>query len=347
MTLELLQNIWFILFFVLIIVYAILDGFDLGIGFWSLFERDRDRRGHYMDIIAPVWDGNEVWLLTAGGALFAAFPFVYATVFSGFYLAMMLLLAALMFRAVSFEFRNKVAAPKWQTAWDVAFGLGSLIPSLLYGVAVGNILRGLPVERDAAGFIWKGSFFDLLNPFALLIGAMTLAMFATHGALYVAHKANGDAGKRAVRYVLPAYFAWVILWVAGMATVPFVAPHLLEQASKSGLGWFFLVISVASLIAIPLFHRAARYGSGFVASSFAIASQTALAAKGLYPKLVPSLLDFAGASLTIHNASSSRLTLLVMLVIAAIGVPIVLAYTAFIYRTFKGKVRPGEFYGSH
>lgn len=347
MDLAMLQGTWFVLFVVLIVGYAVLDGFDLGVGALALLERDGSRRGQHMDVIAPVWDGNEVWLLTAGGALFAAFPPVYATVFSGFYLAFVLLLAALMFRAVSFEFRHKVASPGWRRAWDLAFGIGSLVPALLYGVAVGNVLRGLPIEKTAEGFLWRGSFLGLLNPYALLVGAMVLAMFLTHGATYLAHKAQGEVGQVAARRVTGFWLAWLVLWVlATMATIV-VAPHLLEGVMGRPAWWLLIGVAVAAMALIPTWNRTGRHGAAFLASCAAIAAQTGLAAVSLYPRLVPSSLDLEGASMTIHNASSTERTLWTMLVIAAIGLPLVLAYTAFIYRVFKGKVRPGEFYAGH
>ncbi|MCL5030614.1 MAG: cytochrome d ubiquinol oxidase subunit II, partial [Bacteroidetes bacterium] len=170
---------WFLLVGVLIIGYAILDGFDLGVGVIHLFTKDEIEKRIEMNAIGPVWDGNEVWLLTGGGALFAAFPIVYATVFSGFYIAFMLLLTALIFRAVSFEFRGKVNSSGWKKLWDLAFGLGSLLPSILFGVAIGNILRGIPINEQGN---FTGSFIDLLNPYSILIGLLSLAMFIMHGA---------------------------------------------------------------------------------------------------------------------------------------------------------------------
>ena len=348
MDLVTLQGTWFLLFGVLLIGYAILDGFDLGVGMLSLFERDPARRGQHMDVIAPVWDGNEVWLLTAGGALFAAFPPVYATVFSGFYLAFMLLLAALIFRAVSFEFRHKVDSPAWRSRWDWSFGLGSLVPALLYGVAVGNVLAGLPIARDASGgFLWQGSFLGLLNPYALLVGVTGLAMFLTHGALYLAFKADGVVAERSGRLAPRLWIAWVALWVLATMASVLVSPWLFAGMLGNPLFYLLLALALASMVAIPVWSRSGGHGKAFLASSTAIAAQTGLAGLSLFPRLVPSSIDLEGASMTIHNASSSVRTLTVMLVIAGVGMPIVIGYTAFIYRVFKGRISPGQFYGAH
>src|SRR5512147_1077494 len=172
-----LNTVWFLLIGVLLTGYAILDGFDLGVGVLHLFARDEEERRLHINAIGPVWDGNEVWLLTGGGALFAAFPVVYATVFSGFYLALMLLLVALILRAVSMEFRSKVDSPGWKKVWDWAFGIGSLLPAILFGVAFGNVLRGIPINEQG---LFTGSFLELLNPYAILIGLLSLALFTMH-----------------------------------------------------------------------------------------------------------------------------------------------------------------------
>jgi cytochrome d ubiquinol oxidase subunit II len=347
MDLATLQVIWFLLFGVLIIGYAILDGFDLGIGALSLFVRDPRQRGQHMDVIAPVWDGNEVWLLTGGGALFAAFPPVYATVFSGFYIAFMLLLAALIFRAVSFEFRHKIDSPGWRSFWDYAFGLGSLVPALLYGVAVGNVLHGLPVTKDATGFVWQGTFLGLLNPYALLVGVTGLAMFLTHGALYLAFKADGPVAQRAGRWAPRLWIAWVALWALSTMATVLVSSWLLVGLLRNPLFFLLLGLALASLVAIPVWARSGSFGKAFLASSTAIAAQIGLVGLSLFPRLVPSSLDLEGASMTITNASSTQPTLTAMLVIALIGMPLVIGYTFFIYRVFKGRVAPGEFYGNH
>jgi cytochrome d ubiquinol oxidase subunit II len=340
MSLELLQIVWFLLFFVLVAGYAILDGFDLGAGVLSLFTRDDGERRVIVNAVAPVWDGNEVWLLTGGGALFAAFPPVYATVFSGFYLALMLVLLGLILRAVSMEFRGKVDDPGWRRLWDVAFGVGSLLPALLFGVAVGNLLRGLPLATvtDAVGtrVEFAGSFFGLLNPFSLLVGLAGLAMMVTQGALWLGLKADGPLRERATRWTGVAWLAWVVCGTLAAVVAFFDTPALLPTAAGRPLFWVFLVLMLAALAVVPAWRRA-RPGLAFLASSTAVAAQVGVGAATIFPNLVPSRTD-AALSLTLANASSTRGTLSTMLVIALIGVPIVLVYTAVIYRAFRGKV---------
>lgn len=338
MELQVLQVIWFGLFGVLVIGYAILDGFDLGVGALSLFAKTEDERAIHMASIAPVWDGNEVWLLTAGGALFAAFPEVYATVFSGFYLAFMLLLAALIFRAVSFEFRNAVDSSGWRRVWDWAFGLGSLVPALLYGVAVGNILAGLPINEAGD---YTGTFLGLLNPYALLIGVVGLAMFLTHGALYLAMKTEGDLRERFVKWGVRGWMVWVFLYVVATAVSLVVHPALFEGLMGNPIFWVLVVLTLGSLAVIPVLAVSKTFVA-FLASSTSIAGMTGLGLLSLFPNLVPSTLNPAW-SLSIHD-SSTRLTLLVMLVIALIGMPLVIGYQFYIYRVFRGKVTAADGY---
>ena len=327
-----LNTIWFLLVAVLIAGYAVLDGFDLGAGTLHLFLGGETERRTVMNACGPVWDGNEVWLLAGGGALFAAFPPVYATVFSGFYLALTLLLVALIFRAVSFEFRGKVDAPGWRRTWDLAFGLGSAVPALLFGVAVGNVLRG--VALDASGV--STTLVGLLNPYALLIGVLGLAMFVLHGATYLALKTDGALRERMGRTAAFAWVAFIALYAVATVASWFVSPFLFEGWFGNPLTWIFFVLLLAACIAGPLAVRAGAFGRAFLASATATASVIALAAVGLFPRLVPVRADLA-RSLTIYNASSSQHTLAVMLVIALVGMPLVILYTAFIYRAFRGK----------
>ena len=333
-----LNTVWFLLIGMLIAGYAILDGFDFGVGILSLFARNEKERRIHFNAIGPVWDGNEVWLITGGGALFAAFPAVYATVFSGFYLALMLVLTALIFRAVSFEFRNKVNSARWRRAWDWAFGLGSLFPALLFGVALGNILRGVPVDADGQ---YLGSFLDLLNPYAVGMGILSVVLFTMHGAIYLAMKTEGKLRARCQSRATILWMGVVILYVAMTLWSWLASPLLFARTFENAASFALFILLIGSAVILPIAARARRFGYAFLLSSAFIASMFGHAALGLYPRLVPSSIDPAFA-LTIYNSSSSAMTLQTMLVIALIGVPIVVAYTIFIHRVFRGKVEIAE-----
>jgi cytochrome d ubiquinol oxidase subunit II len=329
-----LQTTWFLLIGVLLVGYAILDGFDLGVGILHLFvaKNDRERRV-LMNSIGPVWDGNEVWLLTGGGAIFAAFPKVYATVFSGFYLALMLLLVALILRAVSLEFRSKVESPVWRSAWDFAFSLGSVLPALLFGVAVGNVLRGVPISLDGE---FAGTFLGLLNPFALCVGLLSTAMFVMQGASWLSFRTEGELRTRALAVAKNSWLVFVVLWIAATVFSRFAAPHLWQNYANP-LTWIAPLAFVVFAAAYPLAVRAGAGKRMFTFSSLAIAALIGIMGQALFPYMVPALGDPA-SGLTIQNASSTPLTLKVMLAIALIGMPFVLAYTVFIYRNFMGPV---------
>jgi cytochrome d ubiquinol oxidase subunit II len=333
-----LQIVWFLLFGLLITGYAILDGFDLGIGVISLFRKDHEQRRLMINAIAPVWDGNEVWLITAGGALFAAFPIVYATTFSSFYLAMMLVLLGLIFRAVSMEFRGKIHSATWRTIWDRGFGIGSLLPALLFGVAVGNIMRGLPLDETG---LFTGNFLSLLHPYALLIGLLGLAMFVCQGAIYMGMKCDGELREDMRKWASRAWMVWVVLYVAATIATFFAASFLFDGVMATPVTWIAFIALLGALVYMPIAVGSDQMGRAFIASSTAIAAMISLVGVALYPRLVPSLTDLA-YSLTIANSSSTPRTLTTMLVIALLGMPLVLAYTFFIYRTFKGKVEITE-----
>ena len=329
-----LNLIWFVLVALLLTGYAILDGFDLGVGILSLFTQDNHQKRIYLNAIGPVWDGNEVWLLAAGGALFAAFPIVYATVFSGFYLAMMLLLFALIVRAVALEFRGKVDSLRWRRIWDWGFGLGSLLPALLLGIAFGNILRGVPLER---GGVYAGSFLSLLNPYALAVGLLTASLCVMHGAIYLTLKTEGSLRHKLGRWAASTWILVVSLY--GLITVStfLAAPHLVEGMFLNPLTWIFLLVGFAAAAVTRVALKSLRHRRAFLASSTFIGALLGLSGVGLFPRLVPSSIDLQ-YSLTVYNAASSQSALKVMLVIALIGMPVVVGYTVFIYRVFRGKV---------
>jgi cytochrome bd ubiquinol oxidase subunit II len=231
-----LNTIWFWLICMLIVGYAILDGFDFGVGVLSLFGRDnRERRIHF-NAIGPVWDGNEVWMIAAGGALFAAFPIVYATVFSGFYLALMIVLVALIFRAISFEFRNKVDSPAWRRVWDWAFGLGSLLPSILFGVAIGNILHGVPIDASENYF---GTFLGLLNPYSIGVGALSLVLFTMHGAIYLVAKSDGGLRDRCQRWASYLWMGYVTLYIIMTLWTWITSPFLFDKSRGNPLFYVY------------------------------------------------------------------------------------------------------------
>lgn len=328
-----LNIIWFLLVGVLIIVYAVLDGFDLGVGVLYLFRKNENEKRIYLNSIGPVWDGNEVWLLAGGGSIFAAFPFVYATVFSGFYIALYLLLLALVFRAISFEFRGRIDSPGWKKFWDWSFGLGSLLPAVLLGVAFGNILNGIPVD-GAKNF--TGNFLTLLNPFSIMVGVLSLAMFIMHGSIYLIHKTEGELQNTNIKLAKKLWLVFVILYVLSTIAAIFNSPFLFKGLLENIIWWILLILFIVSVLSVRIFLNKNNFKLSFLFSSLVIATVIGLAAVGLFPNLVPSSLD-PNFSLTITNASSTEKTLTTMLIIALIGMPFVAVYTIIMYKIFKGK----------
>lgn len=331
-----LAVIWFGLEGVLLMGYAILDGFDLGVGILHPFvpRTDRERRVA-INAIGPVWDGNEVWLVTFGGALFAAFPEAYATVFSGFYTAFMLLLAALIARAVSMEFRSKVEGDGWRRFWDWAFFGGSAAATLLFGVAVGNAMVGMPL--DAAGN-FTGTLLDQLAPYPILVGLMTVALFAMHGGLYLYLKTEGEFQQRLRDWL---WRSWGIFLVLYMLTTMYTLA-LVPRATANFERWpWAALVVVVGVLAVANIPRALHWGrpfQAFASSCAVIATLVMLFGLALYPNLVTASNDPA-YSVTIFSAASSPKTLTIMLIIAIIGMPFVLAYSSIIYWAFRGKVR--------
>lgn len=330
-----LNTIWFVLVGVLFTGYAMLDGFDLGVGALHLFTKTDEERRLMLNSIGPVWDGNEVWLVTGGGALFAAFPEVYATVFSGFYLAFMLLLVALIFRAVAIEFRSKQPMRWWRQMWDTGFAVGSVGAALLIGVAMGNIVWGVPLDEHHE---FAGTFLKLLHPYPLLLGVTTVALFAMHGAIYAVMKTEGELHEKLRAWVNRCIIYFVICYATvTMATLLYV-PHMTEVIKAHPL---LFLVALLNMLAIANIPREIHHGNdfrAFLSSCAAMLALMALFGLGLYPNLVLSRPN-PEHSLNIQNAASSQKTLGIMFTIALIGVPIVLTYTVCIYRIFRGKVR--------
>ncbi|ACF13395.1 cytochrome d ubiquinol oxidase, subunit II [Chloroherpeton thalassium ATCC 35110] len=349
-----LNTIWYLLIGVLLIGYAILDGFDLGVGALHLLAKDDNERRLLLNSIGPVWDGNEVWLITGGGALFAAFPHAYATAFSGFYLAFMLLLVSLISRAVSIEFRSKRESQAWRNFWDYSFSIGSVLSAILFGVAIGNMVAGIKIGSDME---YAGTFFDLLTPYTVLAGVFNLALFTMHGAIYLFVKTEGDLQERVKGWAMRAFFVFLALYVIVTAATLYMKPemianfsfgkiqpatgsaHELIQSNQVVISVFAWIIVILNGLAIANIPRTLVHGKelqAFLSSACTIAALVFLFAVGVFPNMITSSLDPA-YSLTIYNAASSEKTLFTMLIMALIGMPLVLSYTISIYWVFRGK----------
>ena len=327
-----LNTLWFVLITVLFVGFFFLEGFDYGVGIllpW-LGKDDRERRV-IINTIGPVWDGNEVWMITAGGALFAAFPHVYATLFSGFYLALVLILLALIVRGVAFEFRSKDESPVWRRRWDWAIFGGSLIPALLWGVAMGNLLRGVPIDADKA---YVGSFFTLLNPYGLAAGLATLTVFTLHGAVFLMLKTDGALRARARDWALKLWLPAVALMFLFALLTALMTDVLDRLGYNPGV---VPAVAVVSLWLVRYFLRRDREGWAFIMTATGIVFSTVTVFMGLFPRLMVSSLN-PEWSLTIYNASSSPYTLKVMTIVALLLVPVVLLYQGWTYWIFRKRL---------
>jgi cytochrome d ubiquinol oxidase subunit II len=333
-----LNTIWFALLGVLLAGYAILDGFDLGVGMLHFLARSDGERRAFIATIGPIWDGNEVWLVTFGGALFAAFPEAYATIFSGFYWVFMLVLLALISRAVSLEFRSKTESLMWRRTWDVVFFVSSGLATLLFGAGVGNAMIGVPL--DSRG-IYAAGFFELLNPYSILVGVLAIAMFLMHGSLYLHLKTTGPLRERIEQRLGYCYGAFVVMYLVVTATTLYSVPHATAVFRSYPAAWLVVVFNVAAILAIPFALSRQWSGRAFLASCATIGALVLLLGLALFPNLVTSTPNPQN-SLTIYNAASSPKTLGIMFVIALIGMPFVIAYTSIIYWVFRGRVEIGQ-----
>ncbi|MDX1971994.1 MAG: cytochrome d ubiquinol oxidase subunit II [Candidatus Sumerlaeia bacterium] len=334
-----LNLVWFILLGVLLIGYAILDGFDLGVGVLHLFTKGDTERRISLNSIGPVWDGNEVWLVTAGGALFAAFPHAYATAFSAFYIPFMILLCMLIFRAVALEFRSKEPMPWWRATWDVAFSVSSIVASVLFGVAVGNLVVGIPLGEDME---FQGTFFQLLNPYSLLVGVFNLTIFAMHGAIYLYLKTEGDLQQKVKGWVVHTTALFVVFYIMTTIATLVTVPSMIANFQKFPVVWLLVPINVLAIANIPRSLYFNQPGIAFLSSCVSIATLILLFGAGVFPNMIISSLGEA-TNLTIYSAASSQKTLGIMLIIAILGMPCVIAYTSVIYWVFRGKVQLDKF----
>lgn len=334
-----LHLFWFATLGVLLAGYAILDGFDLGVGILHLTVRDDEERRILMNSIGPLWDGNEVWLVTFGGALFAAFPNAYATAFSAFYLPFMWLLFALIFRAVSLEFRSKRPGTAWRQAWDVSFCAASALATFLFGVAVGNSIQGIPIGADGE---FAGTLGDLLRPYPLLVGVLAVATFAMHGSIYLYLKTQGELQKRIHRWMWRTFGLFLVLYLFTTMVTLVRLPAVTRNFQTMPWAWAAVLLNILAVANIPRAIYLKRPGYAFLSSSVTIAALTFLFGIALFPNLIVSSLN-PSWSLDIHNAASSTKTLGLMRTIAFLGMPFVLAYTGIVYWVFRGKVELGKF----
>ncbi|MEU5789916.1 cytochrome d ubiquinol oxidase subunit II [Micromonospora purpureochromogenes] len=322
-----LTTIWFLLVAVLFTGYFILEGFDFGVGMLlPVLGRDDRERRVLINTIGPVWDGNEVWLITAGGAMFAAFPEWYATLFSGFYLPLLLILLALIARGVAFEYRHKRPEASWKRRWDTAIFVGSVVPAVLWGVAFANILRGVPLDADHE---YVGGLVDLLHPYALLGGVTTAALFLTHGAVFLALKTTGEIRERAGALAVRLGVATAV------AAVAFLTWTLSIRSSAAAV--VFAVGAALALLGALAAARVRREGWAFTGTAVAIGLAVATLFAALFPNVLPSTLDAAG-TLTATNAASTPYTLKIMTWVAVVFTPIVLAYQGWTYWVFRKRI---------
>jgi len=329
-----LNILWFILLTVLFSGFFFLEGFDYGVGMLLPFvaKTDKERRA-VINTIGPVWDGNEVWMITAGGAMFAAFPHMYATLFSGFYVALVFMLIGLIIRGVAFEFRSKREDPAWRERWDWAIYYGSLLPALLWGVTVANLMRGVAIESDMN---YYGGLVPLLNPYSMFGGVVFLGLFLVHGASFLGIKLEGDLKDRVKKLSGKIWIAVVILTVIFLVWTYF-ATDILNNPGFDGL--IPAILAAVALLAYGWFLRQGKEGLTFICGGLVIILATVMVFSGLFPNLMVSTLDPA-YNLTIYNASSSPYTLKVITIVAAIFMPLILAYQGWTYWIFRKRLSP-------
>jgi cytochrome d ubiquinol oxidase subunit II len=330
-----LEVVWYFVIGSAICFYVVLDGFDLGVGMLHLFAKKDDERRLFLNAIGPVWDGNELWLVIVGGALFAGFPIAYATLFSTFYNIAMVFLAALIFRTVAIEFRSKRASFAWRKTWDVLFCIASYAIAFGAGLILGNLIEGIPLD---ASQIHVGTFADFLRPYPLLVGVLSVSVFMLHGALYLLLKTEGVIHDHIWRWVSRCAIFFITLFVLTTITTVLYFPFMVQRMVQHPIWFVVPLLTLVFILNIPRQIAKHRDGKAFISSSLSIIFLFLLYGVGTFPVLVPSRINPAQNSLLIYDAASSKLTLTVLLIIVAIGIPLVLAYGFIVYRIFRGKV---------
>ncbi len=329
---------WFLVIGGVFTGYAILDGFDLGAGALHLFFKKEKSRRIAMNAVGPVWDGNEVWLVIAGGALFAGFPIVYATVLSAMYIPFMLFLMFLIFRAISIEFRSKEPMLWWRKMWDISYSVASIMLAILLGVVLGNILQGMPIDENLE---FSGNWLIFINPYAILVGLTTLFLFTMHGGIYLAMKTEGRLYAKLTILVKRAMILFLVTFgIVTLYTLIYI-PHLSDRFREMPVLFIVPVLAFLSLANIPRLINKRNYRYSFLFSAITVSLLLITVAIELYPNIILSTLNEAN-NITVYNAAASEKSLGIMLVFVAIGVPLVISYTAFVYWTFRGKVELDE-----
>ncbi|MDP4826552.1 MAG: cytochrome d ubiquinol oxidase subunit II [Flavobacteriales bacterium] len=330
---------WFLVVGALFSGYAILDGFDFGAGAWHLFLKKEESRRIALNAVGPVWDGNEVWLVIGGGALFAGFPVVYATLFSSMYIPFMLFLLFIIFRAISIEFRGKEEMLWWRKTWDISYAVSSIMLAFLLGVVLGNVLQGIAIGEN---YTYHGSgFFEFLNPYSLIVGFTTLFLFMAHGAIYLLLKTEGRLYTKLTFFVKRGMILFMVFFgITSIYTLLYI-PHLSDDFKSNPALFIFPLLTFLSIANVSRLAHKRSFGWAFFFSSLSISLLLSLVAIELYPMMLVSTIDPA-YSIDIYKAASSTKSLKIMLTIAAIGGPLVLAYTLFVYKTFRGKVKLDE-----
>jgi len=331
-----LEAMWYVVIGASVMFYVILDGFDLGVGALHLLAKDDHQRRLLLNSIGPVWDGNEVWIVIVVGGLFAGFPDVYASLLSGFYTLIMVLLMGLMFRAAAIEFRSKHESKGWRSLWDGVFSLASILVAFLLGLMLGNVIQGIPLDATQD---FVGTFSDFFRPYSILVGITAIALFSMHGSIYLAMKTEGEAHDLVRRWILPSIFFFFLCYLATTIATIIIVPHMTQFLSDFPLLIVVPILALIAIINVPYQIRKKQDGWAFISSSVAIILLLSLFAFGTFPILVLSTLEPQTHSLTIYNTASSHSTLKTLLIFAAIGIPLILCYGFFVYRTFRGKVK--------
>ncbi|MCI5052904.1 MAG: cytochrome d ubiquinol oxidase subunit II [Simkaniaceae bacterium] len=335
---EVLQLLAYLVICVAVIFYCVLDGFDLGVGSLHIFARTDDERRIFLNAIGPLWDGNEVWLVIIGGGLFAAFPTVYAVLFSSFYTPVMILLAGIIFRAVAIEFRSKVESPRWRSTWDFLFFAASIVMTFVVGVLLGNLIKGIKINGEG---VYVGTFWDFFGYYPILVGILGISLFMVHGLTFLLMKTEGELHQR-IRTWMPSIMTFFAIFYIIVTFATFYnAPNMLELHNSRPLLYIVPILAFLFIINTPWQVHKGNDGWAFISSSLSIILLFCLFGLGTFPLMVRSSIDPVNYSLTLYNSSSAQKTLEVVLTVVVIGVPLVIAYGCYIYHTFRGKVRIG------